>query len=32
MNTADLTSTGIILLVVVTIAYGGTFLLKVAAC
>lgn len=30
MNTADLTSTGIILLVVVTIAYGGTFLLKVA--
>ena len=29
MATDDLVSTGIILLVVITIAYGGTFLLKV---
>ncbi len=31
MDTADLTSTGIVLLVIVTIAYGGTFLLKVSS-
>ena len=30
MATNDLVSTGIILLVVITIAYGGTFLLKVS--
>ncbi len=29
METANLVSTGIILLIVITIAYGGTFLLKV---
>ena len=31
MHTSNLISTGIILLVVVTIAYGGTFLLKVSS-
>jgi uncharacterized membrane protein len=31
METVNLVSTGIILLIVITIAYGGTFLVKVAS-
>ena len=29
MNTSNLISTGVVLLIVITVAYGGTFLLKV---
>ena len=31
MSSSDLVSTGVILLIVITIAYGGTFLLKVSS-